>query len=81
MPSQMDIIPVSAILAPSLNREGWGGSPVGLGLLGGSLVVGLLQTNLLCTSKHHQTEFKVSSVEEQTNLLCSRSDYPSNLET
>ena len=69
--SQMDIIPVSEVFAPSLNREGWGGS----------LVVGLQQSNLLCTSKYHQTEGKVSSVEEQTNLLCSRSDYPCNLET
>ena len=31
---------------------------------------GRVQTNLLCTSKHHQTEAKTSSDEEQTNLLC-----------
>ena len=31
---------------------------------------GRVQTNLLCTSKHHQTEAKTSSDEEQTKLLC-----------
>ncbi len=39
-----------------------------------------LQTKLLCSSKHHQTEVKVSSAEEQTNLVCSRSCYPSKKE-
>lgn len=38
------------------------------------------QSNLVCTSKHHQTEVKVSSEGEQTNLVCSHSCYSDDLE-
>ena len=33
-----------------------------------------VQSNLVCTSKHHQTFPKTSSDEEQTNLVCSYGD-------
>ena len=61
----MDIIPVSEVFAPSLNREGWGGSPewgswVGLLLWVSYKVIYFVPQNIIKRrSKYHPLKNKL----------------------